>query len=183
MDVFECIFGRRSCRRFKADAVAREDLERMIDAGRYVPTGYNKQAVRFAVIASPEKVAETFQFTGWLTGTPPEHEQPTAYIVVLSDSGLGVDGTGARCAAYAIMLAAHALGYGSCWHGRENNEEFKAFLGLPAQYEPHILISLGRSAETSEVHDPATEWKIRKDDAGVIHVPKRGREEVTVAVL
>ena len=62
---------RRSCRRFKQDPVPREHLNRMMDAARYVPTGYNKPGLRFAIVASPDKVAGMCQFAGWLTGKPP----------------------------------------------------------------------------------------------------------------
>lgn len=183
MEFFECILGRRSCRRFRQDPVSRADLDRMIDAGRYAPTGYNSQAIRFAIICSPQKVCEAFAYTGWLTGRPPEGQQPTAYIVVLSDTRIGADATGAHCATYAVMLAAHALGYGSCWHGCEGNDKVKEFLGLPEYIKPHIVISLGRPDETFQVHDPSSDWKVRKEADGTVHLGKRGREEVTVAVL
>ena len=183
MEFFECVLGRRSCRRFRQDAVGRADLDRMIDAGRYAPTGYNKQAIRFAVISSPEKVREAFAFTGWLTGKPPEGQRPMAYIAVLSDTTIAADSTGAHCATYAIMLAAHALGYGSCWHGCEGSEKVAQFLGLPGHLKPYILISLGKPDETFQVHDPSIDWQVRKEPDGTVHLGKRGRDDVTVSIL
>ena len=179
MDFFEAALGRRSVRRFRQGPVAREDLDRMIDAGRYAPTPFNRQPVRFAVISSPEKVAEAFPFTGWLTG-PPEDERPAAYLVILLDTQVTAGMVSAHCATTAVMMAAHALGYGSCWHGAK--AELREFLGLPDHLEPSILISLGRPAETAEVHDPSDDTQVRKDEDGVVHVGKRGRDEVTVAV-
>ena len=118
MEFFDAMFGRRCTRRFKEDvAVTREDIDRMVDAGRYAPTGYNKQPIRFAVVTSKEKVDEMFAFTGWLTGQPEEGQRPAAYIVVCNDASVSTGTTAADCATYAVMLAAHALGYGSCWHG------------------------------------------------------------------
>jgi nitroreductase len=183
MESFKCLLGRRSCRRFKQEAVDRTDLDRMIDAGRYAPTGYNKQAIRFAVISSAQKVCEAFAFTGWLTGTPPEGQRPAAYIVVLSDTTIAADATGAHCATYAVMLAAYSLGYGSCWHGCEGSEKVAQFLGLPAHLKPYILISLGKPDEDFCVHDPSSDWQVRKESDGTVHLGKRGRDEVTVAVL
>ncbi len=183
MEFFECMLGRRSCRRFKQDPVRRADLDRMIDAGRYAPTGYNSQAIRFAIICSPQKVQEAFACTGWLTGRPPEGQQPAAYIVVLSDTNVGADATGAHCATYAVMLAAHALGYGSCWHGCEGNERVGELLGLPERFKPHILVSLGRPDEVCRVDDPSSDTKVRVEEDGTVRLGKRGREEVTVAVV
>jgi FMN reductase [NAD(P)H] len=183
MEAFECIFGRRTCRRFKQDPISQEDLGRIVDAARYAPTGFNHQSLRFVVIRSPEKVAEAFGFTGWLTGRPPEGQRPTAFIVVLNDSEVGVDTMGAHCATQNVMLAAWALGYGSCIHGMNGNEKFKAFLGLPEKYVPQVLLSLGRPDETFDVQDGSSEWKVSKDEAGVVHLGKFSREDVTVCEL
>ncbi len=183
MDFFECVLGRRTCRRFKQDALSREDLDRMVDAGRYAPTGYNKQPVRFAIINSPEKVAEAFEFTGWLTGKPSDGEKPAAYIVVMVDTNVNDSDIAAACATYGVMLAAHSLGYGSCWHGCNGSEKVKAFLGVGDNIKPKVLISLGKHAEEYVVHDPSDDWKVRKADDGKIHLGKFGRGDVTLAVL
>lgn len=184
MELFECLMERRSCRRFKQDAISREDIDKMIDAGRYAPTGANRQPVRFAVITSPEKAAEMFEHTGWLTGTPVEGERPTAYIIIMCDTtaGGGAEAS-AACAATTVMLAAHALGYGSCWCGCHGKEEVVSLLGLPENIEPRITISLGRYAEEFVVHDPSPELKVAMQDDGKIHLGKLGREDVTLTVL
>jgi FMN reductase [NAD(P)H] len=183
MDFFEAALGRRSCRRFRQDPIPRDHLDRMIDAGRYVPTGFNCQPVRFAIISSPEKVAEAFGFTGWLTGRPGDDERPAAYVVTLADAEVHEGQMPPALAAYAVMTAAYALGYGSCWHGVRRPDELRELLGLPERFQPHVLISLGKPAETIELHDPSDETKVTKDDAGVVHVGKLGRETVTVAVV
>ena len=48
--------SRRSARRFTAEPVTTEELERILEAGRYCPTGSNAQGVRFIVLR--EKLAE-----------------------------------------------------------------------------------------------------------------------------
>lgn len=183
MDFFECAMGRRSCRRFKQTAIPREKIDRIIDAGRYVPSGFNVQTLRFAAILSPGKVARAFGFTGWLTGQPPEGERPVAYIAVCNDDQAARNEPAVYGATVAVMMAAHALGYGSCWHGVKGNEEFKALLGAPDDIAPHVLISLGKPHETFQVHDPATDHKVRKDGQGVVQVGKRGRNDSIIAVL
>ena len=50
------IRARRSVRHFRRQPVPREDLERMIEAARYAPTGSNMQNTCFTVIAAPEKI-------------------------------------------------------------------------------------------------------------------------------
>lgn len=48
--------SRRSRRRFTAEPVSDADLERLLEAGRYSPTGSNRQDVQFVVLR--EKLAE-----------------------------------------------------------------------------------------------------------------------------
>jgi len=183
MDYFEAALGRRSCRRFKQDPIPREHLDMMIDAGRYVPTGFNCQPMRFAIIQSPEKVAQALGFTGWLTGWPSDDGGPVAFIVTLADKEVHEGKLPPELAAYAVMTAAHALGYGSCWHGVGRRDDMRKLLGISERYEPHVLISLGKPAETIVVHDPSDETRPRVDDDGVVHLGKLGRDQVTVAVV
>ncbi len=183
MDYFEAALGRRSYRRFQQDPIPREHLDRMIDAGRYVPTGFNCQPVRFAVIQSPEKVEQAFQFTGWLTGRPPEGERPVAYIVTLADSEVHDGKLPPELATYSVMTAAYALGYGSCWHGVGKKDEMRDLLGVSERYIPSVLISLGKPAEEVKVDDPSFDTKVKKDADGLVHLGKLGRDAVTIAVV
>ena len=50
MDTLEAIRKRRSIRRYTGDAVLREDLETIVDAGRLAATGSNKQPWDFIVV-------------------------------------------------------------------------------------------------------------------------------------
>ena len=47
---------RRSIRAYKDRPVEREVLERIIEAGRYAPTGSNSENVRYVVLAEPEAI-------------------------------------------------------------------------------------------------------------------------------
>lgn len=47
---------RRSIRFFKKKAVERKELERIIEAGRFAPTGANRQPLQYAVLNSEESV-------------------------------------------------------------------------------------------------------------------------------
>lgn len=54
MDLFRF---RRSVRRFKNRPVEREKIEKIIEAGRFAPTGGNFQPFRFTVIQTPERIS------------------------------------------------------------------------------------------------------------------------------
>ncbi len=49
---------RRSVRRFKKRPVEREKIEQIIEAGRYTPTGTNRQKTRYVVVENPQESIE-----------------------------------------------------------------------------------------------------------------------------
>lgn len=51
---------RRSIRRFKKIDVEQEKIKQIIEAGRYTPTGSNKQNVRYVVMNHPEQSIEKY---------------------------------------------------------------------------------------------------------------------------
>jgi nitroreductase/NAD-dependent dihydropyrimidine dehydrogenase PreA subunit len=50
--------SRRTTRHFRPGAVEREKLEKIIQAGRYAPTGHNNQAVQYLVVQTPQALSE-----------------------------------------------------------------------------------------------------------------------------
>ncbi len=58
MDAFEAIITRRSTRNFKPDTVEKEKLEKILEAGRYAPSGSNSQTNHFFLIQDPAVIAK-----------------------------------------------------------------------------------------------------------------------------
>lgn len=54
MDTLECIYTRRSIRRFNPDPIPEWKVEQILDAGRWAPSGENLQTWRFMVIRDEE---------------------------------------------------------------------------------------------------------------------------------
>ena len=50
MDTYETIITRRSTRKYKPDAIEPEKLQKVIDAGRYAPSGGNNQSNHFLIV-------------------------------------------------------------------------------------------------------------------------------------
>lgn len=53
-DFLALVQSRRSIRRFKPDPVANEDIEKIIEAARWAPSGFNSQLWEFVVVKKPE---------------------------------------------------------------------------------------------------------------------------------
>ena len=57
MDATQAVFGRRSIRRYSAQAVSREDVEDILAAGLYAPSGINLQPWYYVAVCSDEAMA------------------------------------------------------------------------------------------------------------------------------
>ena len=55
-DVWDVIHHRRAVRRFSTRAVTREDLEKIIDAGRWAPSAINQQSWNFTVLTDKDTI-------------------------------------------------------------------------------------------------------------------------------
>lgn len=180
MQHLHSILTRRSIRRYQQKPVPPEQLQMLADAGRLAATGGNRQPWAFVIIQQKELVDKIFPCLAWLAGDgdPPGSMEPTAYIVILGDpqrsSHWQLD-----CAAAAenILVAANALGLGSCWLGSVQWNKVRTLLEFPAPLEGFGVISLGYPAQKVVVEEGEGRLPER-DEEGVLHLPKRHRDEV-----
>lgn len=138
-DVLEAIKTRRSVRKFRPDMVPQEILDRIIEAGTWAATGKNRQSPIIIQVTNKEArdkiAAANCRIGGWEAGFDPFYGAPAILIVLArKDSPHRVyDGS---LVMGNLMLAAHALGVGSCWIHRAR-EEFETEEGAA------LLRSLG----------------------------------------
>ena len=108
MDALEAIRKRRSVRDFTGDPVPREDLEKIVDAGRMAATGFNRQPWEFIVITNPEMIDKLKVAAQWM-------ENAGAVIAVTLDPTTKYWLEDGSAAVENMLIASTALGYGSCW--------------------------------------------------------------------
>ena len=58
MDAFNAILTRRSTRKYTSEVPAKDTIERILETGRYAPSGGNNQTTHFLVITDPEILSE-----------------------------------------------------------------------------------------------------------------------------
>lgn len=145
MDISNLIKNRRSIRRYKTDPVPIELIEEIIDAGRWAPTGGNKQYWKFIVV-DDEKVMKMVQRVSPMFWG----EAPAAIFVCLdltrstmSEEARKGHGNVAGFPSQNIMLAAFALGLGTCAIGGFNKLAIREILDIPKDLDPILLITLG----------------------------------------
>ncbi|MEM3402541.1 MAG: nitroreductase family protein [Candidatus Hadarchaeales archaeon] len=154
MDTFEAIRGRRSIRSFREDPVSEGDLQKILEAGILAPSAGNCQPWDFIVVKSRETKEK---LSAAALGQEQVVEAPVVIVVCAntkrSSSRYGRRGAELYCiqdtaaAVENMMLAAHALGYGSCWVGAFEEEKVARIVGAPAGVRPVAIIPIGRPAE------------------------------------
>ncbi|HDQ40937.1 MAG TPA: nitroreductase family protein [Desulfonatronum sp.] len=122
--ILQTILERRSIREFTSKPVATEDLRRILDAGRWAPSGLNNQPWRFLVLQNSDPRKEALQ-----SCTKYSHvvRQAAALIgVFLKKSEMYHDVKDHQAAGACIqnmLLAIHGLGLGGVWLGEIINQE------------------------------------------------------------
>lgn len=131
-ETLKVLENRRSCRKFKSDMLPEEDLNAIIRAGTFAPTGMNKQTPIIIAVTNKElrdKISEeNRKIGGWNEDFDPFYGAPVI-LIVLADKGASpnyiYDGS---LVMGNLMNAAEALGIGSIWIHRAK-EEFQSDFG------------------------------------------------------
>ncbi len=72
--VIDIILNRRSVREFNDRPISKEEINKILNAGRWAPSGLNNQPWRFIVIRDPEtilKLSECTHYSIIIEGAPP----------------------------------------------------------------------------------------------------------------
>ncbi len=159
--VIENIMSRRSIRKYKAEPVERETMEKILECGINAPNAINKQAWEVRVINDPTTMEE---FIGELIASNPEADQemvrgcfrgaPTM-VIVANETAFRFSPIDCGLLCENIMLAGWSLGVGSVCLGSpvdfiKNSPEALARLGFSAGYTPIICIGMGYADEAPE---------------------------------
>lgn len=148
MDLFEVIEKRRSIRKFKLKRVVAKDLKKILEAGRLAPSGGNRQPWCFVVVKDSETknalalAANNQKFIAdagaviVAVGIPGVEHRPlsSTRIPFKQDTMIAVE---------HMILAAVALGYGTCWIGAFDESKVKKILKIPENLAIVALLPVG----------------------------------------
>lgn len=148
---------RRSCRNFKPDMVSEEELQEIIKAGTYAPTGMGKQSPLIIAVTNKElrdQIAEeNRKIGGWKEGFDPFYGAPVI-LIVLADRTCRTHVYDGSLVMGNLMNAAESLGVASIWIHRAKEEFDSEFgkkiltdLGIEGDYEGIGHCALGYAAE------------------------------------
>lgn len=158
--VIEAILTRRSIRAFNEKPIPREELNEILKAATYAPSGMNRQTWQFTAIVNPEKIQALAKLIERSLGRTGYNFYEPATLILTSntrESHWGAEDN--ACALENIFLAAHSFGIGSVWinqfQGICDEEEIRAFLkeiGIP---DNHIIY--GAAALGYAINEPNQE--------------------------
>ncbi|MBQ2749418.1 MAG: nitroreductase family protein [Clostridia bacterium] len=160
------ILNRQSVRSYEAKPVAPEDVEIILECGKYAATAMGLQPWHFTVVRSREKLdkitAENKRIILKDGGQVDERYDNFrgAPMAILISGETDTPSAQADCAIATenMALAANALGIASLFIGSfapafsgENKDEFMKEFGIPQGFQPYYALSLGyRKGELEE---------------------------------
>lgn len=138
---------RRSCRKYSSTQIKEDELNSVLKAGEYAPTGMGMQSPIIVVLQNKSIIDKLSKINAKIMGKDedPFYGAPTV-LVVLADKNIGTYIEDGSLVLGNLMNAAYSLGLGSCWIHRAK-EEF----------------------ETDEGKELLKEWNISKNYVGIGH--------------
>ena len=144
MEILRLIKTRRSVRKFKNKAVSDERVEKILEAGRWAPSGLNNQPWRFMVLEKEKKNAlARYTHYGYIIRGADE------VILVFLDKKASYsyekDLMAIGACIQNMLLYIHAQKLGACWLGEILNKRIRLqkFLKLPRQLQLEAVVAVG----------------------------------------
>ena len=146
MDALQALRTRRSVRRYEDKPVPRELLKEIVDCARLAASGRNEQPWEFVVVTEKADLQALADLT--------DHGKHIAtagacVAVFCRDTTYYIEDGSA--ATQNLLVAAHALGLGTCWIAGDKKAYAKpvaSYLDVPEGYKLVALVSVGYPAET-----------------------------------
>ncbi len=185
----DLILKNRSYRRFYEDfLVEKKTLKELVDLARLSASAANLQPLKYILSCEPRKNALVFSHLKWAGYLkdwpgPREDERPSAYIIILGDTGISKSfDCDHGIAAMGILLAATEKGLGGCMIGSIDREGLRKTLQIRSSYEILLVLALGKPKErvVIETSRDNSDIKYWRDKDRKHHVPKRKLDDIII---
>jgi nitroreductase len=153
--MLEAIFSRRSVRQYTDEPVDKREVQTILEAGRWAPSGLNNQPWRFAVVQDSkvkDEIAKQTRYREIIRRAP-------VIIAVFIDNDDSYDRTkdcqGIGACLQNMWLATHALGLGGVWLGEilKNKERVGEILEAPETHELMAVLAIGHPKHREQKSD------------------------------
>ena len=152
-DAINIFKSRRSCKKFDGRPISDEELNAILEAGTYAPTGMNRQSPVMVAIRDKDTITQLSKMNAAIMGASGDPFYGAAtVIVVLADRSVPTYIYDGSLVMGNLLNAAEAAGVQACWIHRAKEEfesdEGKALLrkwGIEGDYEGigHCVLGYG----------------------------------------
>lgn len=167
-EVLETVKARRSVRVYDKKQVPSEDLNAILEAATYAPSGMHYETWHFTAVRNAAKLEElNNRIKGAFAKSDDKRLQERGHsetyccyyhapslVIVSNDPTQWWAGMDCACAIENMFLAARSLGIGSCWINQLgttcDDPEVRAYLtslGVPENHKVYGCVALGYQAE------------------------------------
>lgn len=149
MELFEAVKKRGTVRSYSDKPIPKEDLTKIAEAGRLAPSARNLEPWEFVAITDKETLSALASFG---ENARFVKDAAAAIVVLCKDTKYYLEDGAA--ATQNMLLAATALGIGSCWVAGDKKpyaEEVVSLVGAPKEYKLVSIIALGYPLDEDEV--------------------------------
>lgn len=147
MEFEDVVRTRTAVRKYKSEQIRKEDMEKILEAGRLAPTGKNAQPQMVYVAQSKEAIEKIDKVTLLRYGAP-------TVLIVCCDKNkawhndfFSTYQMDASIVATHMMLAAANIKVGSVWIDLFDVNKLKEEFNLPEGMEPICLLPMGYPAD------------------------------------
>ncbi len=145
MDVFQAIRQRCSVRKYAGNTPTSSDILKVLEAGRWAPSGLNNQPWRYMLVADPKVKDQLARLT---TSDAIIRSAPCLVLICLDlKASYNRDKDLMAIGAFIqnMLLQAYDLGLGTCWLGQIVNRksEVAALMKWPPQLEFVAGVAIG----------------------------------------
>jgi nitroreductase len=144
METLKALETRRSIREFTPQPISEDDIKKVINAARLAPSANNIQPWEFIIVTSKEtrqRIAAITDYGKFIA------DAPVCIACFCKETKYYLEDGSA--ATENILIAAWALGIGSCWVAGDKKRyasQIGELLGVPPRFKLVSLIALGYPA-------------------------------------
>ena len=154
MDAMQAMLTRRSVRKYKDIPVPQDVMDKIIEAGTYAASAKNRQPWLILAVTNKELIERlSYMNCSFMNADRATYDPffgAPALLIVLAQKDVPTRAYDGSLVMGNLMLAAHAMGLGSCWVNRayeefetEEGKQILRDLGIEGEYEGVGHVTLG----------------------------------------
>ncbi len=149
MDIRNAVTKRRSIRQYTNVIPKEEQIQQILEAAIWAPSGLNNQPWKFKVVKSDNRKKEMARFTKYGDII---NDAPVIICVFLDNRAAynrDKDIMAIGACIQNMLLQAYEIGLGTCWLGEILNrkKEVQKYLGTDPEHELMAIVTLGYANE------------------------------------